>query len=485
LTVPEELAGLRLDQALAQMFPEYSRSRLKEWLLAGAIRVEGGPKRPRDPVSGGETVEIEPISEPEVSVTAEPIRLDIVFEDDDLLVVNKPAGLVVHPGAGNPAGTLMNGLLHHEARLENVPRAGIIHRIDKDTSGLLLVAKTLPAHTALVRQLAERAISREYLAICCGVLTGGGMIDQPLARHPVDRKRMSVQPDGRPAVTHFTVLERFRAHTYVRVRLETGGAARISPTGAARHTACSRAPRDATEPRVRSAAPRRFPGSPRGASGRRGVNTLIVPDWPAPAAVIAGTTTRATADDGLPIGIQFLSQVHGATVVTAETVRTASQPVEADAVTGRGAGAVCAVRTADCLPVLYCARDGSEIAAAHAGWRGLAAGVLENTVTAMASSPEALLAWIGPGISQPNFEVGDEVRQAFISADPGAASAFVPNARGRWQADLVALARRRLAAAGVRAIYGGEWCTYADSERFFSYRRDPGCGRLVSFILLK
>jgi YfiH family protein len=215
------------------------------------------------------------------------------------------------------------------------------------------------------------------------------------------------------------------------------------------------------------------------------VNTLIVPDWPAPAAVIAGTTTRATADDGLPIGIQFLSQVHGATVVTAETVRTASQPVEADAVTGRGAGAVCAVRTADCLPVLYCARDGSEIAAAHAGWRGLAAGVLENTVTAMASSPEALLAWIGPGISQPNFEVGDEVRQAFISADPGAASAFVPNARGRWQADLVALARRRLAAAGVRAIYGGEWCTYADSERFFSYRRDPGCGRLVSFILLK
>ena len=222
LTVPDDLAGLRLDQALAQMFPEYSRSRLKEWLLAGAIRVEGGPKRPRDPVSGGEIIEIEPKSEPEVTVTAEPIRLDIVFEDDDFLVVNKPAGLVVHPGAGNPAGTLMNGLLHHEARLETVPRAGIIHRIDKDTSGLLLVAKTLQAHTALVRQLAERAISREYLAICCGVLTGGGTIDQPLARHPVDRKRVSVQPDGRPAVTHFTVLERFRAHTYVNVRLETG-----------------------------------------------------------------------------------------------------------------------------------------------------------------------------------------------------------------------------------------------------------------------
>jgi 23S rRNA pseudouridine1911/1915/1917 synthase len=222
VTVPDELAGLRLDQALAQMFPDYSRSRLKEWLLAGAIRVEGGPQRPRDAVAGGEIVEFEPQPETEVRVAAEPIELDVVFEDEDLLVVNKPAGLVVHPGAGNPAGTLMNGLLHHASQLENVPRAGIIHRIDKDTSGLLLVAKTLPAHTALVRQLAARSISREYLAICNGVLTGGGTIDQPLARHPVDRKRMSVQADGKPAVTHYTVLERFRAHTYVRVRLETG-----------------------------------------------------------------------------------------------------------------------------------------------------------------------------------------------------------------------------------------------------------------------
>lgn len=221
-TVPGELAGLRLDQALAQMFPEYSRSRLKEWLLSGAIRVEGGPQRPRDPVAGGERVVFEPQPEPEVEVEAEPIDLDIVFEDAHLLVINKPAGLVVHPGAGNPGGTLMNGLLHYAAELENVPRAGIVHRIDKDTSGLLLIARTLPAHTALVRQLADRAISREYLAICSGVLTGGGTIDQPLARHPVDRKRMSVQQDGKPAVTHFTVLERYRAHTYVRVRLETG-----------------------------------------------------------------------------------------------------------------------------------------------------------------------------------------------------------------------------------------------------------------------
>ncbi len=222
MTVPEALAGLRLDQALARMFPDYSRSRLKEWLLAGAIRVDGGAKRPRDTVAGGEVVELEPVAEPATTADPEPLALDVVFEDDAVLVINKPAGLVVHPGAGNPRGTLMNGLLHHAPQLGDVPRAGLIHRIDKDTTGLLLVAKTLPAHTALVRQLAEREISREYRAVCTGVLTGGGTIDQPLARHPVDRKRMSVQPDGKPAVTRFTVLERFRAHTYVRVKLETG-----------------------------------------------------------------------------------------------------------------------------------------------------------------------------------------------------------------------------------------------------------------------
>ena len=222
LAVPEELAGLRLDKALARMFPEYSRSRLKEWLLAGAITVDGGAKRPRDAVAGGEMVSLEPQAESEVRAAPEPISLDVVFEDDDLLVVNKAAGLVVHPGAGNPGGTLMNGLLHHAPELETVPRAGIIHRIDKDTTGLLLVAKTLPAHTALVRQLADREISRHYLAICNGVLTGGGTIDQPIGRHPGDRKRMSIQQDGKPAVTHYTVLERFRAFTYIKVRLETG-----------------------------------------------------------------------------------------------------------------------------------------------------------------------------------------------------------------------------------------------------------------------
>ena len=221
-TIPAEFAGLRLDQALARMFPEYSRSRLKEWLLAGAITVDGGPKKPRDAVSGGETVVMQP--QAQVSVRAEPeaISLEIVHEDDHLLVVNKPAGLVVHPGAGNPAGTLMNGLLHYVPALEEIPRAGIIHRLDKDTSGLLLVAKSLTAHTALVRLLADREISRHYLAVCNGALTGGSTIREPIGRHPTDRKRMSVQQSGKPAVTHFTVKERFTAFTYVNVQLETG-----------------------------------------------------------------------------------------------------------------------------------------------------------------------------------------------------------------------------------------------------------------------
>lgn len=220
--IPAELAGLRLDQALAQMFPEYSRSRLKEWLLAGAITLDGGPKRPRDAVAGGEVVSLRPRADVSVRAEPEPISLTVVFEDDDLLLINKPAGLVVHPGAGNPAGTLMNGLLHHAPSLEAVPRAGIIHRIDKDTSGLLLVAKTVTTHTALVRLLADREIERHYVAVCNGVLTGGGTIREPLARHPVDRKRISVRAKGRPAVTHYTVIERFRAHTYISVKLDTG-----------------------------------------------------------------------------------------------------------------------------------------------------------------------------------------------------------------------------------------------------------------------
>ena len=222
VTIPADLAGLRLDQALARMFPQYSRSRLKEWLLAGAISVDGGPKRPKDAVAGAETVTLALPDEVEVVAKAEPIPLDIVHEDESLIVLNKPAGLVVHPGAGNPAGTLMNALLHHHDNAEAVPRAGIVHRLDKDTSGLLLVAKSLTAHTALVRLLGDREIARHYVAVCNGVLTGGGTIREPIGRHPVDRKRQSVNSNGKPAVTHFTVNERFGAHTLVDVKLETG-----------------------------------------------------------------------------------------------------------------------------------------------------------------------------------------------------------------------------------------------------------------------
>lgn len=220
--IPDELAGQRLDRALARMFPDYSRSRLKAWLLDGSVLIDGASRRPRDPVQGGETVVLTVTADVAVRAEAEAMTLDVVFEDADLLVVNKPAGLVVHPGAGNVSGTLMNGLLAHASQLKSLPRAGIVHRLDKDTSGLLLVAKSLPAHTALVRELAERAISRQYLAICNGVLTGGGTIDAPIERHPVDRTRMAVRDNGRPAVTHFTVIERFRAHTFVNVVLETG-----------------------------------------------------------------------------------------------------------------------------------------------------------------------------------------------------------------------------------------------------------------------
>lgn len=222
MAVPDELAGLRLDRALAKMFPDFSRSRLKSWLVAGAVLVDGESRRPKDRVDGGEQVELTIVTELAVRSAPEPISLDVVFEDDDLLVINKQAGLVVHPGAGNPTGTLMNGLLHHSPALAELPRAGIIHRLDKDTTGLMMVGKTLAAHTALTRALAEREVSRHYVAVCRGVLTGGGKIDEPIGRHPVDRTRMTIRQDGRPAVTHFTVRERYRAHSFVDVKLDTG-----------------------------------------------------------------------------------------------------------------------------------------------------------------------------------------------------------------------------------------------------------------------
>ncbi|MDH4049647.1 MAG: 23S rRNA pseudouridine(1911/1915/1917) synthase RluD [Gammaproteobacteria bacterium] len=221
-TVPASLAGHRLDQAMARMFPEYSRSRLKEWILQGQVLVDGAARKPRDPMGGGELIELTAVAEPAVVSLPEPVELQSVFEDDHLLIINKPSGLVVHPGAGNTRGTLMNGLLYRVPRLVELPRAGIVHRLDKDTSGLLLVAKTLTAHTALVRRLADRAVSRHYIAVCNGALTGGGRIDEPIGRHPVDRRKMAVRESGKPAVTHYRVIRRFRAHTYISVELETG-----------------------------------------------------------------------------------------------------------------------------------------------------------------------------------------------------------------------------------------------------------------------
>ena len=222
--VPESAAGRRLDQALAELFPDFSRSRLQQWIKAGEVTVDGvAETRPRTRLEGGETVEVEAELPREARCEPQDIPLDILYEDDAILVVNKPAGLVVHPAAGNPDGTLQNALLHYDPALAVVPRAGIVHRLDKDTSGLMVVARTLAAHHALVGQLQSRSVGREYLAVVVGVMTGGGTVDQPIGRHPVDRKRMAVVAQGgKPAVTHYRVVERFRSHTLLRVRLETG-----------------------------------------------------------------------------------------------------------------------------------------------------------------------------------------------------------------------------------------------------------------------
>jgi 23S rRNA pseudouridine1911/1915/1917 synthase len=222
LTVPFDHAGQRLDQVLAELLEGYSRTRIKEWIDAGQVLVNGAILRPKDKVLGGEHVEIRATLPDAVDVAPEQIELNIVHQDKHVLVINKPAGLVVHPGAGNMAGTLQNALLHFDAKLAQVPRAGIVHRLDKDTSGLMVVARTVEAHTALVRAIEAREVEREYEAVCVGVMTGGGVVDAPIGRHPVDRLRMAVREDGREAVTHYRVLHRFRGHTHVRLKLESG-----------------------------------------------------------------------------------------------------------------------------------------------------------------------------------------------------------------------------------------------------------------------
>ncbi len=222
ITIPPEQDGRRLDQALAELLPDYSRSRIKEWILGGCVRLDGASPEPRTRVAAGQQADLRAEIAVVGDVIAQPVAFDIVYEDDDVLVVLKPAGLVVHPGAGNPDATLENGLRQHAPGLGALPRSGLLHRLDKDTSGLVVVAKTLAAHTHLTRDLQERCITREYRALVNGVMTAGGSVDAPIGRHPTQRTRMAVLPGGRQAVTHYRVLARFAAHTWLAVRLETG-----------------------------------------------------------------------------------------------------------------------------------------------------------------------------------------------------------------------------------------------------------------------
>ncbi|MCL5043253.1 MAG: 23S rRNA pseudouridine(1911/1915/1917) synthase RluD [Gammaproteobacteria bacterium] len=220
--VSPQQGGQRLDQVAAQLFPDHSRSRLQNWIKSGELTVDGRTLRPRDSVFGGEELVLDAEREVQGDWQPEAIALDIVYEDDALLVINKPAGLVVHPAAGHHDGTLLNALLHHAPSLKTVPRAGIVHRLDKDTTGLMVVAKTLEAQTALVNQLQARTVSREYECVVVGVMTAGGKVNEPIARHGVNRQKMAVVAGGKEAISHYRVIQRYRAHTHVKVKLETG-----------------------------------------------------------------------------------------------------------------------------------------------------------------------------------------------------------------------------------------------------------------------
>ncbi|WED22289.1 23S rRNA pseudouridine(1911/1915/1917) synthase RluD [Vibrio sp. JC009] len=222
-TVKESQLGQRLDQAIAELFADFSRSRLKEWLLEGKVQVNGEVvTKPRTRVMGGESITVLAELADEERWEAQDLPLDIVYEDDDIIVINKPRDFVVHPGAGTPDGTVLNALLFHYPDIAEVPRAGIVHRLDKDTTGLMVVAKTVPAQTRLVRALQKRNITREYEAIAIGKMTAGGMVDKAIGRHSTKRTLMAVNELGKPAVTHYRVAEHFREHTRIRLRLETG-----------------------------------------------------------------------------------------------------------------------------------------------------------------------------------------------------------------------------------------------------------------------
>jgi 23S rRNA pseudouridine1911/1915/1917 synthase len=221
--VKPEHAGQRVDQVAAELFDGFSRSRLQTWIKNGVLTVNGAKTKPKEKLTGNESLTLEVEIEPELDDQPQSIDLDVVYQDDDLIVINKPTGLVVHPAAGHADGTLLNGLLHLDERLNSLPRAGIVHRLDRDTTGLMVVARSLEAHQSLVAQLQDKSLFRQYEAIAVGVMTGGGKVDAPMGRHPVDRKKQAVvKTGGKNAVTHYRVLDRYRAHTRIQVQLETG-----------------------------------------------------------------------------------------------------------------------------------------------------------------------------------------------------------------------------------------------------------------------
>jgi len=222
LQIDRQHAGARLDQVAGELLPDYSRARLQKWIREGALTIDGRQVKPSQRLSGGEQLVLDAQLQLEGEVIAQDLPLEIIFEDDDLLVLNKPAGLVVHPAAGHPDGTLQNALLFHRPALETLPRAGIVHRLDKDTTGVMVVAGSLRAHTSLVGQLQDRSMSRVYECVVLGVLDGSGTVDAPIGRHPRDRIRMAVVDDGKPAVSHYRVLEAFPEFTHLEVSLESG-----------------------------------------------------------------------------------------------------------------------------------------------------------------------------------------------------------------------------------------------------------------------
>lgn len=255
----EVAAGERLDQVAARLFPDYSRSRLQAWIREGALTVDGAPVRPREKIPAGARLRLSARLDDVVGWQAQPIGLEIIYEDDSILVLNKPAGLVVHPAAGHQDGTLVNALINHHAAMSQLPRGGIVHRLDKDTSGIMVAAKTLQAHAHLVEQLQARTVGREYDAVCIGAMTGGATVDAPMGRHPHQRKKMAVVPHGgKSAVTHYRVARRFGHHTHVTVRLETGRTHQIRVHLAFRHYPLVGDPVYGGRPRIPAGASQRL-----------------------------------------------------------------------------------------------------------------------------------------------------------------------------------------------------------------------------------